>query len=127
MNSLALIVVVLATGCVAQQQSVYTFRHAGEGESWLQYKPTWPRTQQPRFDFHFRTKRANSFVFSLSFPHDHPANDYELTLCGSLRKGELQVTLNAAGDEFTLKAGKGKFCCFLHSVGTRNIKHFVII
>ena len=107
MNSLVLIVVALATTtttCVAQQQSVYTFKSAGEGESWIQYKPTWSNTQQPRFDFSFRTKRANSFVFSMNFA---PMGD-ELTLWGSLKKGELHVTLNAGGDEFTLKAGKGK-------------------
>ena len=47
-------------------------------------------------------------MFSMSFPHDHSPDDYELTLWGSLKKGELHITLNAAGDEFTLKAGKGK-------------------
>ena len=107
MNSLILTVVALATTtttCVAQQQSVYTFQSAGEGESWIQYKPTWSSTQQPRFDFSLRTKRANSFVFSMSFA---PAGD-ELTLWGSLKNGELHVTLNAGGDESKVKAGKGK-------------------
>ena len=105
MNCLILVVVTLVTTCVAQQSSVYTFQRAGEGESWIQYKPTWSRTQQPRFDFSFRTKRANSFVFSMNFA---PVGS-ELTLWGNLKKGELHVTLNTGGDEFTLKAGKGKY------------------
>ena len=107
MNNLVLAVVTLVTTttCVSQRPSVYTFRSVGEGESWIQYKPTWSRTQQPRFDFSFRTKRANSFVFSINFA---PVGS-ELTLWGNLKKGELHVTLNTGGDEFTLKAGKGKY------------------
>ncbi len=92
---------------VAQQPPVYTFKRADGGESWIRYQPTWPSgSDQPRFEFSFRSKRANSFVFSMSFAREE-TNTHEVTLWGTLKKGELHVTLKAAEQEVAVKAGKG--------------------
>ncbi len=107
MSVLIALMVAMATGIVAQQPSgsSYTFMHAEK--SWLQFKPSWPTgVQHLRFDLSFRTKRANVFIFYMTFPKDD-ASVVDLTMWGSLKKGELHVTLSHDEQEIKVKAGKG--------------------
>ena len=110
------LVVVLATAVVAQQPSgsSYTFMHAEK--SWLQFKPSWPTgAQHLRFDLSFRTKRANVFIFYLTFAKDDPSA-IDLTLWGNLKKGELHVTLSHEDQEVKVKAGKGTSSLIQYSI-----------
>ena len=100
-----LLVIILAALLPLTDCQTYTLK--ASGKSYLEYHTQWQELDQWGIQFSFRTKRANTFLFHLSFIELEGENfSYELELF--LKRGELHVRhiFNNYQEEITVAKGE---------------------